>query len=74
MTGKLLPFDRPVPREPAPATPVQEPDPGDCSFTIQIDTDELARAIVRETEQLEEEQARGDEADAGRDGGDPWTR
>ena len=39
---------------------------GVCAFTIQIDTDELARAVVRETEQLEKE---GKQGDTGRERG-----
>ena len=48
MTGKLLPFERPAPLEPEP--PVQEDYSDDFhALVVQIDTDELARAIVRET-------------------------
>ena len=67
MTGKLLPFARPAPRTPKPGTVVrQETTGGGLSFTLQIDTDELARAIpVRETEQLEDE-SRQDDAGGGR--------
>ena len=66
MTGKLLPFARPAPRTPKPGTVVrQETTGGGLSFTLQIDTDELARAIpVRETEQLEDE-SRQDDAGGG---------
>ncbi len=54
MTGKLLPFAHPAPRRAEPETPVRDRNPADdLAISLEIDIDELARAIVRETDHLE---------------------
>ncbi len=66
MTDKVLPFTDPAPRKSEPATPVREREAvDDLPITVELDTDELARAIGRETAHREKAGSRQGDADDG---------